>query len=433
MNYLVPSFNYTDLAVRLNTYNVSQFIDTTTVPMDFSFRLIIINAEAVNNTVTVTQTTDGGGTTDSVITIGPYSLNQLPSSNSYFQVSSTGKVAVILTNPCIDTPNCKCNMVAHQLRPTSLLGDSFLYPYYNATGMGLFVASENNVDITSGSQKSSVSPGSITMLPYFPGLSTGSTILTTSQPASVNVIYPGLIVELLPTTSFAGCFLVHSTATANTMALIIALTSEKDKVQMGTTPLSATWNALNDTGYSYTTASITNPSSNFIWHPSSPIGVYIIATSNIAVTFGGPAIVLNDEPDPNGCVVVPIPFALSNNTMSWQASRAYCESQNMVLASPNLEFTQHKIVQSLINMNAAGGVWLGMRRNLTTSDWYWNSGNDITFTDWKDNEPSSGMCVSLTVDKSADFKWSTKRCCTPMQPMCQGKMVILSSITDTGS
>lgn len=136
--------------------------------------------------------------------------------------------------------------------------------------------------------------------------------------------------------------------------------------------------------------------------------------------------------DPNGCVVVPIPFALSNNTMSWQASRAYCESQNMVLASPNLEFTQHKMVQSLINTNAAGGVWLGMRRNLTTSDWYWNTGNDITFTDWKDNEPSSGMCVSLTVDKSADFKWSTKRCCTPMQPMCQGNMVILSSITEPG-
>ncbi|XP_034154119.1 uncharacterized protein LOC117595801 [Pangasianodon hypophthalmus] len=430
VEYLVPSPNYTKLAVQLNTYNPSNFIDSTTVPMDFSYRLIIINAEAVENSVTVTQKLPDG---DEVTTmkLDPFALTQLPSSSFWFKVSSTAKVAVILTNPCMDTQNCRCNMVAHQLRPTDFLGTEFIFPPINTTVKHLFVTSAKRVDLSSGSETKTVEPGSIGMLPFLPGLDTGNPSLTTSQPASLRVIQPGLIIDLLPKTMFSGCYLVHRTTQTQSLALVIVATGQKNDVRMGPDPLSGvTWNDISNAEYSWALIDLDRCKSCVIWHPTSQIAVYVFETSLTGVRYGGPAISVNDIPDPNGCVVVPIEFELVNITLSWQASRAQCISKGMVLASPNINYTQNKMVAALNNMNAEGVAWLGLRRSLVSSEWYWHSKVDFNFANWDNNQPASGLCVSMRMEPDGNFTWSSVRCCSPMLPLCAREMVIMGTIND---
>ncbi|XP_053466931.1 uncharacterized protein LOC128599421 [Ictalurus furcatus] len=207
VEYLVPAPNYNTLAVQLNNYNVSQFISSTTVPTDFSFSLIIINAENVTNVVTVTQTSPTPGNGD--IKLDPFALILLPSNCSYSKVSSSAKVAVIITSPCVDTQNCRCNMVAHQLLPTNLMGTEFFFPSLKDklpfTFSQLFVTSADSVDLSSGSEKKTVAPGSTDLLPFYP--ETGSPVLTTTQPALLSLINPGLIIDLIPKNMFSGCYL----------------------------------------------------------------------------------------------------------------------------------------------------------------------------------------------------------------------------------
>lgn len=296
VEYLVPSPNYTELAVQLNTYNYSVVTDSAIVPMDFGYRLIIINAENVNNSVTVTKKAPNGDE-DILVTLGPFELTQLPSNDSWFKVSSTAKVAVILTNPCIDTQNCRCNMVAHQLRPTNFLGNEFIFPPFNASTIRLFVTSANSVDVSSGSESKTVVPGSIELLPYLPYLITGSPSLKTSIPASLRVIQPGLIIDLLPNTLFSSCYLVHTNMQNQAVALLIVETAKKDDIHMGTEPLSSgSWNDIGDAGYSWALINLDKCKSCVFWHPTLKIAVYVFERSGSGVLYGGPAISVNDEP-----------------------------------------------------------------------------------------------------------------------------------------
>ncbi|KAI5092487.1 hypothetical protein C0J45_18118 [Silurus meridionalis] len=431
-NYVVPSPNYTEFAVQLNNYNASVFTGSTDVPLDYNFRLIIINAEQVNNSITVTGKTPTGDD-DTLITLTSFELIQFASDRLWFKVSSVGKVAVIITNPCIDTQNCRCNMVAHQLRPIEVLGTDFIFPPYNTTLTRLFVSAADTVSVSSGSESRTVAPGSIGLLPSLPGLNTGASSLTTSLPASVIAIIPGLLIDIIPKTMFSGCYLVHTIVQSQARALIIVETAQKGSVMIGAAPLTgASFNDSSASGYSWTIYSLSNCKSCVIWHPTSRIAVYVFENSASGVTFGGPAISVNDEPDPNGCVVVPVPYELSNNTMSWQQSRSHCTSKGMVLASPNLNFTQNKMAATLNNMNVEGFAWLGLRRNLMTSEWLWQTSTSFTFANWdsNNNQPAGGLCVSMIMEPSGNFTWSTVRCCSPMLPLCAGEMVVLSTVND---
>lgn len=293
-HYIVPCFNYSELAVNLNSYNFSGSTNPTVGSMDFSMGLLIVNAEAVTNTITVKS----AQSSDDYV-LGPYALILLPSSSFCYEVTSTAKAAVIITNPCMDSLNCRCNLVAHQLRPTDFLGTSFIFPLYDSTAKRLFVTSSDSVDLISASQTQSVAPGSTGLLPFLPGQNTGG--LTTTKPASVRVILPGLIIDLLPTTMFAGCFLVQSNDLTKAKVLLIVKTTEKGDVHMDSSAInvgSAGWIDLSDVGYSWAVIPPTSMSqtSCIIWHPTSPIAVYVLETSGSGVTYGGPAISINDEP-----------------------------------------------------------------------------------------------------------------------------------------
>ncbi|KAK3541430.1 hypothetical protein QTP86_025553, partial [Hemibagrus guttatus] len=429
VEYLVPSLNYTELAVKMNTYNVSQFTSSNDVLMDFSYRLLIINAKETDNVIKVTEKLPSGDN-EITVTLGPLALTQLASSAYWFKVSSSDKVAVILTNPCVDSLSCRCNMIAHQLRPNELLGTEFIYPQFNSSKYRLFVTSAESVDLSCGSESRNIPPGSTGLLPYLPDLVSTNPILKTSKPSAVRVISPGLIIDLLSKSLFAGCFLVHVTMPSQPKALVIVETAQKDLVHINTIPAAGTsWEEISGTPYSWDLITLSNPSS-VIWHPNSPIAVYSMENSGAVGIYGGPAISLNNEPDPNGCVVVPMAFELSNITLSWQESRSYCTSKSKLLVSPNFNYTQQKLVATLNSMNAEGVAWLGLRRDLVTSEWYWPRPVPFSFANWDNNQPGGGLCVSMRMEPSGNFTWSTVRCCSPMLPLCATEMVIVTTLTD---
>ncbi|XP_027010070.2 uncharacterized protein LOC113647501 [Tachysurus fulvidraco] len=428
--YLVPALNYTDFAVQLNSYNMSGILSSSSDLLDFSYRLIIINAREVVNNIVVTEKLSTGNK-ETFITLDPFMLTQLSSSAYWYKVTSSVEAAVILTNPCIDSVNCKCNMIAHQLRPTKFMGTEFIYPPFNATRNRLFVTSDQSVDLSCNTETKTVQPGSQDLLPYLPGLVSTNPILTTSKPSSLTVISPGLIVNLISTDMFSGCFLVHSKTTAYSNALVIVETAQQNSLQIGNAAATGTtWEVISGTKYSWDLIPLTFPSS-VIWHPTTPIAVYVFESAGTHFLYGGPAISINDEPDPNGCVLVPMKFDLSNITMSWQSSRAHCRNKGELLVSPNLNYTQNKMAAALNNLNMEGVAWLGLRRNLVTSEWNWSRSVPFDFANWDTNQPAGGLCASIIIEPNGNFTWSTERCCSPMLPLCATDMVILTTFTDT--
>lgn len=292
-HYMVPSPNYTEFAVKMNSYNFSAYADPSIEPMDFSMNLLIVNAEAVINSITVYKNSPTAQSSDT-FDLGPYAVILLPRNSFWYEVTSTAKVAVIITNPCMDSLNCRCNLVAHQLRPTDFLGTSFIFPPFDNTDKRLFVTSSDSVVLSSGSDTQSVAPASIGLLSFLPGQSTGG--LTTTTSASVRVILPGLIIDVLPTNMFAGCFLVQTNDPTKAQVLLIVKTAEKGDIHKDSNVIStAVWRDLSDVGYSWAVISLTERSC-VIWHPTSRIAVYVLETSGSGVTYGGPAISINKEP-----------------------------------------------------------------------------------------------------------------------------------------
>ncbi|KAK2815326.1 hypothetical protein Q7C36_023592 [Tachysurus vachellii] len=427
MKYLVPAFNYTDFAVKMNSYNMSGILSSSTNLLDFSSRLIIINARADVNNIAVTEKLPTGDKV-TTITLGPFALIQLSSSAYWYKVTSSVEAAVILTNPCIDSVSCRCNMIAHQLRPTDLMGNEFIFPPFNETSYRLFVTSDESVDLSCNTVTKTVQPGSQDLLPYLPGLASTNPILKTSKPSSLSVISPGLIVNLIPTDKFSGCFLVHANSLAQPKALVIVETAQQNSLQIGNSVATGTsWEVISGTKYSWDFIPLPQ-SSVVIWHPTSPIAVYVFGGAG--TDYGGPAISINSEPDPNGCVLVPLKFELSNITMSWQSSQSHCKNKGEVLASPNFNYTQNKLAAALNDLNMEGVAWLGLRRNLVTSEWNWSRSVPFDFANWDNNQPAGGLCVSIIIEPNGNFTWSTMRCCSPMLPLCSSEMVILTTFTE---
>lgn len=293
MQYLVPALNYTGFAVQMNSYNMSGILSSNTELLDFSYRLIIINARGVENQITVTEKLPTGDHTRS-IPLDPFALIQLSSSAYWYKVTSSVEAAVILTNPCIDSVSCRCNMIAYQLQPTNFMEKEFIFPPFSATNYRLFVTSDDSVDLSCNTKTITVQPGSQDLLPYLPGLVNTNPILKTSKPSSLTVISPGLIVNLISTDMFSGCFLVHANLQAKPKALVIVETAQQNSLQIGNSVATGTsWEVISGTKYSYGNITLTL-SSTVIWHPTTPIAVYVFESAG--TVYGGPAISINDEP-----------------------------------------------------------------------------------------------------------------------------------------
>ncbi|XP_026140881.1 uncharacterized protein LOC113116762 [Carassius auratus] len=413
-NYLIPLLDYPDY---IQSFNLPSLVSTT---MRYSsFKLLIINAVNSQNSVTVIKQTPLSGVSEETFSIDSYQLVQLQTNGSILKVKSSKEVAVILTHPCVETENCNCNMVMNQILPTEFQGKSFIIPsIFKVSETKLLMLSENTSSLFLDGIQLQAFPS--TLLPLSDLQK--SKIVNATDLVSLRLFSPGLIVELIPENMFSACYLLQF-AEINGKALVIAETDSKDDVRIQGDLLSASeWTAITGTNYSSTVVTIPYKMTT-IWHPTSRIAVYMLEQISAKVIFGGPAVPINIKPDLHGCVLVPGSFAIGPDPLTWKKSREYCMNNGNQFACPVTESIHKDMADNLTKEDGDG--WIGLRRSLLTTDWYWQEEYDpptsVNYVHWDKKQPLDvlkGLCTSVSLDPKNDFKWRSARCCDKKKPVC---------------
>ncbi|KTF79073.1 hypothetical protein cypCar_00039211 [Cyprinus carpio] len=413
-NYLIPLLDYPGY---LESFNLTSLVSTAI--RYSSFKLLIINAVDSQNSVTLVKQTSTSGIQNETFSMDSYQLVQLQTNGSVLRVKSSKEIAVILTHPCVETQSCNCNLVINQIIPTKFQGRSFIVPsIFNNSETKLLMLSENTSSLFHNGNQLQASPS--TLLP-FPDLQKSQLVNATEQ-VSLRLFSPGVIVELIPETMFFACFLLQFSST-NGKALVIAETDSKDDVHTHNGLLSASdWTAIAGTNYSSAVVTIPDQIAT-IWHPTSRIGVYMLEHMSAKVMFGGPAIPINEKPDLHGCMLVPGAFAIGKDPLSWTESREYCINKANQFACPITKSVLKDMADNLTKEDGDG--WIGLRRSLLTTDWYWQEEYEppisVNYIHWDDGHPLNvlkGLCTSVSLDPKNDFKWQSARCCDKKKPVC---------------
>lgn len=294
--YQVPALNYTKIATSFSPLITSE-------SRFLSFRLMIINAMDKVNNVTIKQVDESGQSQAHNISLGPYKLFQIQINGTVREINATDKVAVLLTHPCFDSKNCSCNMVVNQLKPPVIdyekIPARFLVPPIFSAKQ-LLVTTNQPLKVCQGlcnNNNGILVQNSTDILPLFPNF-TNASVISTNMHVSLQLISPGLILDLIPTSMFSGCYLLGFNS-SRSGALVIANTSRTDGVKINDQPLPSgiKWNVLNGTEYSW--ALVEAQLIGTIWHPTSKIGVYMIELLESNNTYGSPAITINMDPGKN--------------------------------------------------------------------------------------------------------------------------------------
>ncbi|KAK7146971.1 hypothetical protein R3I94_009727 [Phoxinus phoxinus] len=417
--YQVPALNYTKIAASFSLVMTSvRFLP---------FRLMIINAVDRNNSVTIEQVDERGQSQADRITLDPYKLFQIEINGTVREIKASDKVAVLLTHPCFDRIDCSCNMVVNQLKPPVFdkIPVTFLVPsYFNAKQ--LLVTTNQSCSVCLHSNCISVQ-NSTDIVPLFGNIINTSSLISTTVHVSLRLISPGLILDLIPTSMFSGCYLLgFSSPSSSSRALVIANTSSTNGVRINDQPLNSNirWSVMNGSEYSW--ALVEAQKIGTIWHPTSKIGVYMIERLDFDSIYGSPAMAINMDPDGNGCLVTPEIFVLGKDEMSWFMSRKYCLENAYQLARIVANNTVNKVVLNMTLQKPTEG-WIGLRRGLYTTDWYWknedNFPSTVNFTYWQRGQPEKpekGLCASVSLDPRKEFKWQSAPCCSKKKPVCYG-------------
>ncbi|XP_042628932.1 uncharacterized protein LOC109098217 [Cyprinus carpio] len=418
--YHVPSLNYTKIAA---SFNLTITSDVRFLP----FRLMIINAVDENNQVTIKRVDERGQSQEDTIRLDPYNLYQIQINEMVREINADYEVAVILTHPCFDSKNCSCNMILNQLQPFVLdeNEDRFLMPPYLRPEQ-LLVTTNKPFRVCQGYLTTCTGvwvKNSSDILPLLPNIANRILHISTSMHVSLRFVSPGLILDLIPISMFSGCYLVDLNSSSS-VVLVIANTSSTNGVRMNDKPLplNINWNVLSGTEYSW--ALVAGQRITTIWHTSERIGVYMFERLESNSTYGSAATVISMDPDPYGCLVTPEMFVLGEEEMSWSMSREYCMDNADLFARLNNKSRQDKMASNMTGEDPTEG-WISLRRSLYSTDWYWknedNFSPSVDFTYWENGQPEkpeNGLCASVSLDPSKNFKWKSARCCSKKKPIC---------------
>ncbi|XP_016315583.1 IgGFc-binding protein [Sinocyclocheilus anshuiensis] len=427
--YSIPFINYNQMMASL--YNMSDQLAPDNWRYN-SFRLIIINAENSINLVTVRSISPDGPKAFN-ITLRPYELYQFQTNGSEIQLDSFGTMAVLLTHPCVETTGCDCNMVVSHVLPRNLWGDTFVVPSVkNLNTAWLQVTNTTKVRLKGVNIKTQQSNSS-ELIP-FPKLKSASQLISASNMVSIRLISPGFVLELIPETMFAACYLVQMNSTEGE-AVIIAETSRKNYVYIDGKLLQFTdWKPIPYSNYSSISVSLSG--THVIWHPTSKIGVYMFEKMEGGIPYGSPAVILNDDPDRDGCVADSAHYKTTTDVMTWPESHRYCLNISYQLSTPSSEMAQKEMTNFLQNNRGPGYLWIGLRRSLFTSEWYWQKGNDsessVSFTKWADGHPDmpwKALCAAVSQDANKEFSWKSVSCCSKLGPICYKQAKYFSDMT----
>ncbi|KAK2902717.1 hypothetical protein Q8A67_007430 [Cirrhinus molitorella] len=413
--YIIPFIKYNQMMASL--YNTSDQLALDDWRYS-SFRLIIINAENNANSITVRSvSTDGLKKFD--IILRPYELNQLQTNGSEIRLDCSGTAAVLLTHPCLETTRCGCNMVVSHVLPRGQWGETFVVPSVKNLNTA-WLQVTNTTTVMHKGQNIKTQTYNSSELISFPDLKSGSQFISSANDVSMRLISPGLVVELMPENMFAACFLVQMNSTEGE-AVIIAETTSRKNVYVDIDLLASTdWKPIPDSNYSSISVSLSG--THVIWHPTSRIGVYMFEKMESRIPYGSPAVILNEVPDRDGCVADSAYYKTNTTVMTWPESYHYCLNMSYQLSAPSSEKAQKQMTDFLQNNGGPGYLWIGLRRSLFTSEWYWQKGNDseysVSYTKWADGHPDKpwkALCASMS---NKEFSWKSVPCCTKLRPFC---------------
>ncbi|XP_039506557.1 IgGFc-binding protein-like [Pimephales promelas] len=417
--YSIPFINYNQMLASL----YSRALD--------NWRCIIINAGSIMNTISI-QTVSMNAQQTFNFTLRPHELYQFQTNGSEIKVYSNNTVAVLLTHPCAETSWCVCNMVTNHVLPENLWGQTFVVPSVkNLNSTWLQVTSTTNLTLTAQNIKIAASNSDLISFPY---LESGPQLITASNNVSIRLISPGFILELMPESMFAACFLLQVNSTGAEV-LIIAETASRGDVYVDAGLLSSTdWKTVANSRYSSVSVSLRG--THVIWHPASRIGVYMFEKMESGIPYGGPAVILNEDPDRDGCMADPALYKTTTDVMTWPESHDYCLNATLQLSKASSARAQRDMTNFLQKDVGPRYFWIGLRRSLLTLEWYWKNGNNseysMNYTKWADGHqetPWKSLCASVSQDANKDFSWKSVPCCSKMRPVCYKKALYFSGLT----
>ncbi|KAK7146967.1 hypothetical protein R3I94_009724 [Phoxinus phoxinus] len=406
--YSIPALNYSNM---INVFFESA-INSSKIYS--SFRLLIINGEDTSNLIKIVKKPN-----NIIYNLDPYAVLQLQTDGTEIAVESDYRVAVMLTHPCVMTSECKCNMVVNQLHPDTQWDSRFARP--SLGNVWLHLTSSTNVIVSGGNIQSGTFEAYSSKLLSLASLTSYSPLISTSGPASLRLVGPGLVIELIPLSRFSACYLVVPVDLTGAEVFVIAETEYRNSVYIDGHLLSSTqWSTISDSEYS--SALVSLDGTHVIWHPSTKIAVYVFEGSSYL--YGGAAISLSANPDPAGCVVVPSKFDIILTPQTWPESHQNCMLISEELFSPSNTAAQMEMVDILNNEGLNEGLWIGLRRSLLTLEWYRQKGKEVhsmTYTRWGTGEPGAaemGMCASVFSNSSTGFHWKSVPCCAQLKSVC---------------
>lgn len=362
------------------------------------FKLIIVNTDQPNKVIVEAQHPQNFSLEPNQV------VHVFIADNTYRAVMAEKKVAVIFGHTCAIRKDCTCSLLYAMLPPARENRPKFYIPKMDSTD----TEAESYVLLADGrlAKKEKV-------YSHLPFVETSGTAI---------LFRPGLLLNLIPDTDFASCYLIYALPDVENFAVIVVHKDVTGGVHIGKSPLAnPKWEHLSWTDYVSTKVPLKHSGQNVVWHSSSTMAVYFQGNKEETL-FGNPAMVINKSPDFRGCVLSPEEIKIGD-AKGWQESVEYCYEIGMELISFSTPDHQRHIYTK-INQDkdpSLQEVWIGMRRSSMTGEWYWLNGDTVSETNWAEEEPGTvqeGQCAIMSVDSSKNFGWSDEDCCVKARPLC---------------
>ncbi|KAF3838967.1 hypothetical protein F7725_017684, partial [Dissostichus mawsoni] len=221
---------------------------------------------------------------------------------------------------------------------------------------------------------------------------------------------PGLLINLIPETDFASCYVVNTISQTDSYAVIVVHKDLTDGVRY----------TLKGTDFRSASVALSTGKSAIL-HTSSKMAVYFVGKKENA-WFGNPAAILSHIPDFRGCVLSPEIVRIGTKAGGWRESLKNCTDDQLDLVSFPETILQTQINKKVLQANTDNlqEVWIGMRRSSMSGEWYW-----LNDTNWEEREPGTvhdGQCAIMSVEDG--FGWRDEDCCKAAHPVCYKEPVV---------
>ncbi|KAL4657429.1 IgGFc-binding protein-like isoform X2, partial [Arapaima gigas] len=374
------------------------------------FQFVIVNT-GENNTVTVSQ-----GANTMTWNLEPFQnlhLYNVPWVTAV--VMAYKPVAVLFGDSCANVSMCNCSIVFEQLPSVNNWGTNFIVPTLpDVSGADSFLLLETSQADQRILSSFPVSSGQ-TALSAYPSV---DPYILSPVPMSAVILGPGLLMNLLPKENWAANFLLNPVVGFSNYALLVAKTTDTDKVMVGANPANVQWTQVMQTEFSQANVLLgQQPGQQIIWHPTSTIAVYHFGVGSSSVpSFGTPAIAVKDIPG------IPFCYAKSiNDYRKWTDALQYCESSGGELLSISSLEMESWVKTKIINSGRTDSMWIGLRQSTSSGDWYWLNKDPMYFSRWVNGEPGNNfyrMCATMSLVQQNQFEWRSDNCCTPQAFIC---------------